>query len=155
MASDQPSRRPPLAQEPGPRHQAREAALHVLYAVDSRKNPSEVDVERCLANYWNFLDGPAPGRPYCDVLVRGVAARRDAVDDIIRTASPNWRIERMARIDRNLLRLGAWEIVYGTDVPTQVCIDEAVEVAREYGAEGAYAFVNGLLDRIARTHNKL
>jgi transcription antitermination protein NusB len=155
MASERPSRRPPPAQEPGPRHQAREAALQVLYAMDSRKNPSEVDAERCLNNYWNFLDGPALGRPYCDVLVRGVSAQREAVDEIIRTASPNWRIERMARIDRNLLRLGAWEIVYGTDVPTQVCIDEAVEIAREYGAEGAYAFVNGLLDRIARTHNKL
>lgn len=134
-----------MASDNGPRRQAREAALQVLYAIDSGV---DVDVERALAAYWANLDGPAAGRPYGDQIVRGVTAKRDAIDEALRGASSNWRLERMARIDRNLLRIGLWEILHGGEVPPQVAIDEAVELARTFGAEGAYAFVNGILDKV-------
>ena len=135
-----------MASDNGPRRQAREAALQVLYAIDSG---ADVDVERALAAYWANLDGPAAGRPYGDQIVRGVTAKRDAIDEALRGASSNWRLERMARIDRNLLRIGLWEMLHGGEVPPQVAIDEAVELARTFGAEGAYAFVNGILDKVA------
>jgi len=135
-----------MASDNGPRRQAREAALQVLYAIDSG---ADVDVERALAAYWANLDGPAAGRPYGDQIVRGVTAKREAIDETLRGASSNWRLERMARIDRNLLRIGLWEMLHGGEVPPQVAIDEAVELARTFGAEGAYAFVNGILDKIA------
>lgn len=135
-----------MASDNGPRRQAREAALQVLYAIDSGV---DVDVERALAAYWANLDGPAAGRPYGDQIVRGVTAKRDAIDEALRGASSNWRLERMARIDRNLLRIGLWEMLHGGEVPPQVAIDEAVELARTFGAEGAYAFVNGILDKVA------
>lgn len=134
-----------MASEPGPRRQAREAALQVLYALDS---DARADVEGALTAYWSNLDGPAAGRPYGDAIVRGVSAQRESLDAALRAASPNWRLERMARVDRNLLRIGAWEILHGGDVPRQVAIDEAVELARAFGAEGAYAFVNGILDKL-------
>lgn len=134
-----------MASEPGPRHQAREAALQVLYALDS---DAGADVEKALAAYWANLDGPAAGRAYGDEIVRGVTSKRDVLDAALRAASPNWRLERMARVDRNLLRIGAWEILHGADVPRQVAIDEAVELARAFGAENAYAFVNGILDKL-------
>jgi len=135
-----------MASDNGPRRQAREAALQVLYAIDSG---ADVDVERALAAYWANLDGPAAGRPYGDQIVRGVTAKREAIDEALRGASSNWRLERMARIDRNLLRIGLWEMLHGGEVPPQVAIDEAVELARTFGAEGAYAFVNGILDKVA------
>lgn len=157
MATDRRSTRPPAPsqQDAGPRRQAREAALQVLYAIDFLPTPSAADGERALTAYWNNLEGPPAGRAYGDTLVRGVVARREAIDEALRVASPNWRLERMARVDRNVLRLASWEILYSAEVPTQVCIDEAVEIAREFGAEGAFAFVNGILDRLARTHGKL
>jgi N utilization substance protein B len=70
-------------------------------------------------------------------------------DRRIQAASTNWRVERMTRVDRNLLRLGAWELVYRSDVPRAVILDEAVEIAKRYGTEDSGAFVNGVLDRIA------
>jgi N utilization substance protein B len=82
-------------------------------------------------------------------MVLGVAADLAAVDEAIRKASTNWRIERMARVDRNVLRLGAWELIHHTEVPRAVILDEAVELAKRYGSEESGAFVNGVLDRVA------
>jgi len=138
-----------MASESGPRRLGREVALQVLYALDL--DPGR-DVEETLAAYWAHLDGPPEGRTYGDRIVRGVVAHRESLDAVLRAASPNWRLERMACIDRNLLRIGAWELLHGgEELPRQVVIDEAVELAHLFGAEGAYAFVNGILDKIAVT----
>jgi N utilization substance protein B len=144
----------PREREPGPRHQAREAAVQVLYALDSIKSPDEGDTERALAAYWANLEGPAPGRPYCDEAVRGVMKIRAALDESIRAANSAWRVERMARVDRNVIRLAAWEMLHTKDVPPEVAIDEAVELARKFGTEDSPAFVNGTLDKVA-SMNKL
>ncbi len=151
------TRRPqsPRERDPGPRRQAREAATQVLYALDSTREPDGSEVERALTAYWANLEGPAPGRPYGDEAVRGVMAQREALDLAIRAANPAWRVERMARVDRNILRLAAWEILHGADVPPQVAIDEAIELARRFGTEDSPAFVNGTLDKLARLHGKL
>jgi len=83
-------------------------------------------------------------------LVQGTEGRRAEIDDVIQTASRNWRIDRMSRVDRNILRLAVGELLASPEVPTKVVINEAVELAKRYGAGEAPAFVNGILDRIAQ-----
>jgi len=81
--------------------------------------------------------------------VRGVLRDLEKTDEQIKKASQNWRLERMTRVDRNVLRMGAWELLERNDVPRAVILDEAVEVAKRFGTEESGAFVNGVLDRIA------
>jgi N utilization substance protein B len=129
----------------GARTTAREAALQMLYAVEV----SGGDLERAISDFWRELPGDAEGRPYADEVVRGVASDRARLDALIASASANWRLERMARVDRNVLRIGAWELATRQDVPRAVALDEAVELAKRFGTEESGAFVNGVLDRIA------
>src|SRR5262245_5087334 len=129
----------------GARSSGREAALQMLFSLET----GGATVEQVIKSFWRETPGNAEGKEYADSLVSGVAAKMDAIDDIIRKASTNWRLERMARVDKNLLRLGAWELLHGTGVPRAVIIDEAVELAKRYGSEESGAFVNGVLDRIA------
>jgi transcription antitermination protein NusB len=110
---------------------------------------SEDESDEVIAAYWREVPGDVEGRAYADALVRQVAAARETIDERIRAASKNWRLERMSRVDRNILRLGVQELAAHPDVPRAVVIDEAVELAKRYGAEGSSVFVNGVLDRIA------
>jgi transcription antitermination protein NusB len=129
----------------GARTTAREAALQMLFAIDATGG----DVDQAISDFWRELPGDAEGRPYADALVRGVRSDATKLDERIRAASQNWRLERMARIDRNALRLGAYELLTRTDVPRAVILDEAVELAKRFGGEESSKFVNGVLDRIA------
>ena len=117
----------------------------MLFAIDASGN----DVDQAISDFWRELPGDAEGREYADELVRGVRAKAEQLDERIRAASQNWRIERMARIDRNALRLGTYELLTRTDVPRAVILDEAVELAKRFGGEESSKFVNGVLDRIA------
>src|SRR5688572_31419392 len=107
----------------GARTTAREAALQMLYALEA----SGGSAEQVIGDFWRELPGDPEGRDYADGIVRGLAASGEAVDARIRTASKNWRIERMTRVDRNILRMGAWELEHKAEVPRAVIIDEAVE----------------------------
>ncbi len=131
----------------GARTTGREAALQMLFALEAGNGSAE----RVITHYWRLTPGDPEGHEYADEVVRGVADELAAVDEAIKKASTNWRIERMARVDRNVLRLGAWELVHSTDVPRAVILDEAVELAKSYGTEESSAFVNGVLNRIAET----
>jgi N utilization substance protein B len=129
----------------GARSTAREAALQMLFALEAAAG----DAERVIADYWLETPGDPEDRAYADELVRGVARELDATDARLRSASKNWRIERMTRVDRSVLRLGAFELLHRLDVPRAVILDEAVEIAKRYGTEESGAFVNGVLDRVA------
>lgn len=129
----------------GARTSGRQAAVQMLFGLDA----TGVEVEAAIVAFWREMAGDAEGRPYADECVRGVAEERAALDEIVSAASSNWRIERMTRVDRNVLRLGAWELLRRTDVPRSVVIDEAVELAKRFGSEESGAFVNGVLDRVA------
>lgn len=129
----------------GARSSGREAALQMLFARDLTGSSAEQTIRR----YWRELPGDAEGREFADELVRAVAAAQDALDETIGAASKHWRVERMARVDRNVLRLGVHELGSSPEVPRAVIIDQAVELAKRYGAEGSSVFVNGVLDRIA------
>jgi N utilization substance protein B len=129
----------------GARSGAREAALQMLFGIEA----SGAIADQAIRDYWREMPGDAEGRPYADEIVRGVLADMDAGDVRIRAASTNWRLERMTRVDRNLLRIGCWELAGKPEVPRAVIIDEAVELAKRYGTEDSSSFVNGVLDRIA------
>jgi N utilization substance protein B len=117
----------------------------MLFAIDATGG----DVDQAISDFWRELPGDAEGREYADALVRGVRDGAEKLDERIRAASQNWRLERMARIDRNALRLGTYELLTRTDVPRAVVLDEAVELAKRFGGEESSKFVNGVLDRIA------
>ncbi len=117
----------------------------MLFAVEA----GSANAEQVIYDFWRELPGDAEGRAYADDLVRGVATSLSAIDQRIRAASTNWRLERMTRVDRNVLRIGAWELSTRSDIPRAVILDEAVEIAKRYGTEESGAFVNGVLDRIA------
>src|SRR5688572_26083245 len=121
----------------GARSTAREAALQMLYALDTTGQA----VEAAIADFWREAPGDPEGRPYADELVRGVMAELERTDALIEAASQNWRLARMSRVDRNILRLGAFELSTRLDVPRAVILDEAVETAKRYGTEESGAFV--------------
>jgi len=129
----------------GARHSGREAALQMLFQMEA----SGVRADAVIALFWRSFDAEPEGKDYADAVVRGVEETLVAVDEHITKASAHWRLERMARVDRNVLRLGTWELANRTDVPRAVILDEAVELAKAFGTEESSSFVNGVLNRIA------
>ncbi len=131
----------------GARHSGREAALQMLFQMEA----SGASADEAIELYWRSFgaDADPESRQYADVCVRGVTASREAVDAHIGKASQHWRVERMTRVDRNVLRLGTWELSEQPDVPRAVVLDEAVELAKAFGNDESSAFVNGVLDKVA------
>lgn len=130
----------------GARRSGREAALQMLFQIEA----SGVTADQAVELYWRtFEDADPEGRAYADAAVRGVVDHTKEIDAKIAAASQNWRLERMSRVDRNLLRLGTWELMKQSDVPRAVVLDEAIELAKSFGTAESSAFVNGVLDRIA------
>jgi N utilization substance protein B len=135
------------------RHRSRQAALQVLYAIDlaRRRSPEESgpaaeEAFEDAAAHFELLEG---ARAFAKELVTGVASRREELDRELAEHAAHWRVERMAAVDRNVLRLAVYELLH-SDTPTEVVIDEAVELARRFGGEASPAFVNGVLDAIHR-----
>jgi N utilization substance protein B len=133
----------------GARTAGREAALKMLFGLEAADALVSADVEGAIVLFWREFGGDPEARPYADEAVRGVARDRAELDETIRVASEHWRLERMTRVDRNVLRLGTWELLHKSDVPRAVILDEAVELAKRYGSEESSAFVNGVLNQIA------
>jgi transcription antitermination protein NusB len=126
------------------RRKARHQALHMLY----QREITEESVGRILADgSWNAEDGEPT--EYCRELVTGVESRQPRIDGIIEDISQNWALSRMPLVDRNILRLAVFEMLYREDVPDSVSINEAVEMAKVYGGEDSSKFVNGILGRLA------
>jgi N utilization substance protein B len=133
----------------GARHSGREAALQMLFQMEQSGSPPDEVIELFWRSF--IADADPDGRPYADPAVIGVAATREGLDGHISQASAHWRLERMSRVDRNVLRLGTWELAHRADVPRAVILDEAVELAKTFGTDESSAFVNGVLNRIADT----
>ena len=136
----------------GTRHKAREAALQMLFAFDLVKSPCDV-----LTNdYWRELGETSiddKTRDFANQLVCGTLKELEAIDDRIRTRAEHWRIERMAIVDRNVLRLAVYEFIY-QDTPGTVAINEALEIARRFSTYEATQFINGILDAIKQDLEK-
>jgi N utilization substance protein B len=134
----------------GARHLGRERALQALYQLE--QDP-RLDAKAALEAAWNASDDEGPPEAQADQfaleLVAGVRDHLAEIDQLIETHSTNWRIDRMQRIDRNVLRIGIFELKYRQDIPRKVTINEAVELGKTFGNEASSAFINGLLDRVA------
>jgi N utilization substance protein B len=130
----------------GRRTRARERALQALYQIDV----AAAGIDEALQSFWrSFEPTEREVQELAERLVRGVAVDRKLVDDLIEGVSTNWRMDRMAKVDRNVLRLAVWELVKG-DAPVKVVINEAIDLGKKYGSESTGAFVNGVLDTIAQ-----
>jgi N utilization substance protein B len=131
------------------RSKARKAALDLLYESDIRGRPvSEVLAAR-------LIEVEYPIREFTQTLVAGVAEHRSRIDEIIGMRAKSWDLDRMPVLDRNILRLGAYEILWSTEVPVSVAIDEAVELAKTLSTEESPAYVNGVLGAIAEIKGDL
>lgn len=126
----------------GVRRRGRELALQMLYQHEL----AGTQVDTILDGMEELDEAPPASREFAVALVRGVLARRDEIDDIIKGQADNWRLDRMAAVDRNILRVALYELIYQTDTPAAVVIDEAVEIAKRFGSERSSQFVNGVLD---------
>ena len=128
----------------GRRRQSREVALQLLYALDiTRANVREV-----LRAGWTEKMLSPEIRDFATILVTGVIEHRDEIDTFIQECSTNWSLERIGLVERNILRFAIYELCFLPDIPPNVTINEAVEVAKKYGTEEAPAFINGILDRV-------
>lgn len=139
----------------GARRKGREAALKALYSLEFLKDPA-ADRNEALEHVWSsMLELPDETRGFAEGLVAGVLAVWDEVNTLMGETSRRWKVERMALIDRNILRLATYEIRYRTDIPVKVSINEAIEIAKKFGSAESPAFVNGILDRIAEVSGRL
>jgi len=120
------------------RTMARESALKILYAIDITKDEPDI----CINNFWLSQDSiEQEVKNYADGIV---------LDRLISDCATNWELGRMAVIDRNILRLGAYELIFAEDIPPKVAINEAIDIAKRYGDKDSGKFVNGVLDKISK-----
>jgi transcription antitermination factor NusB len=132
---------------PGRRRRARELALQLLYELDLR---GECDPGPALDDFWRRHGVPDDVQQFADALVRGTKANQPKIDELITRFAERWDLDRMAVVDRNILRAGIFELLWGGAVPPKVAINEALEIARRFSTEEAVGFINGLLDRVRR-----
>lgn len=126
------------------RSRAREVALQLLYHHDINSEMSRSWVEKFVHERINEQGSEV----FCLTLYDGVTSQLTTIDAQLTSAADNWKLARMTTVDRNVLRLGAFEILHSRETPAAVAIDESIELVRRYGTEDSPAFVNGVLDRI-------
>jgi N utilization substance protein B len=131
----------------GRRRRARELALQLLYELDIR---GDSDPGPVIDAFWKRQQAHDEVRAFAEALVRGVKEQQPKIDELIARFAEHWELGRMAVVDRNVLRAGIWELLWGVDVPPKVAINEALEIARRYSTEESTGFINGLLDRVRR-----
>jgi len=128
----------------GSRRQGREAALQVLYLKDVTRGA----LAQVPEMVWSSEPLTPKIREFAGRLADGVLERQDTIDALIKKYAENWEMNRMAALDRGILRMAAWEILYETDTPINVIINEALEIAKKYSTGESSRFVNGILDKI-------
>ena len=128
----------------GTRRQARELAMQALFYMDVQNNASPQMLERFCGNF----PPSKKSRPFFLKLVNGVLKAKNELDALIERFSTNWKISRMSCVDRNVMRIAIYELLYCDDIPAKVSINEAVDVAKKFGTEESGAFINGIMDSI-------
>ncbi len=131
------------------RSKARKRALDVLFASDVRGESANDALDRAIA------EGDAPTNAYTVTLVRGVVENQSRIDEILADYAEGWTLERMPAVDRNVLRLGVFELLYADDVPDAVAVSEAMALVRDLSTDESPAFVNGILGNIVRNRSSL
>jgi N utilization substance protein B len=131
----------------GSRRKSREQALQILYQVDG----VDASIDQALDVFWDTEPADPDVVEFARILVRGVHKHKDQLDELIGAASINWKVVRMSYVDRNLLRVAVFEFLHMDDVPAMVSINEAIELGKRFGSNDSAAFINGILDKVART----
>jgi N utilization substance protein B len=131
----------------GSRRKAREKALQILFQLDFRED----DIETLLGEFWLENRVGEKVREFADRLVRSTYKNREAIDKLISSTLEHWSMKRLASVDRAILRYATCELMYMPDIPPKVTINEAVEIAKTFGAEESGGFINGILDKIKET----
>ena len=135
------------------RRKGRECALQLLYQMDMQglldADVHSDDIADAVSGFWNSFEAVEDeDRDYAERLVDGVLRELTELNKLIEGASHRWKLERMAQVDRNLLRIAAFEMHYCPDIPRSVSINEAIEVAKRFSGSESYAFINGILDNL-------
>ncbi len=134
------------------RRKAREHALQLLFQLDIKKEkPSALILKR----FWADQQADDEVKAFAEEIVKGTFRHLAEINKLICQCAKNWSLDRMAIVDRNVLRMAVYEVLYRMDIPTSVTINEAIEIAKKYGTEESGAFVNGVLDSVARVTGKL
>lgn len=136
------------------RHLGRIVALQTLYEYEFRvqSNDTSVDIDEILSRNLERYDTAIDDKKFVDALVKGVLVQQDDIDSKIAPIAPDWPIDQIARIDRNILRIGLYELLHQADiVPPKVAINEAVELAKAFGSDNSSKFINGVLGTAYRT----
>ena len=129
----------------GARSKARKRALDLLFAADLRRESAGETLDRSIA------EGAAPTNPYTETLVRGVVEHQARIDEVLSTYAQGWTLDRMPAVDRNVLRIGVYELLWGdADVPENVAVSEALHLVQDLSTDDSPAFVNGLLGSVQR-----
>ena len=128
------------------RHAAREKAFQVIYQMDLNETALDFALESVLEE----AELDAEAADFCRALAEGTLENRPAIDETIKQHTENWKLERMPSVDRNILRLAAYELLYCPEVPDKVAIDEAIELAKLYSDDKAPRFINSVLDKILK-----
>ena len=131
------------------RSKARKRALDILYASEMRSESPVEALDRAIEA------GEGPTNDYTSVLVRGVAEHQERIDELLSSYSEAWTLGRMPAVDRNVLRIGLWEILYAEDVPDSVAVAEATGLVRQLSTDESPGFVNGILGNIQRNKSSL
>lgn len=131
------------------RTKARKRALDILFASELRREDPVEALDRAVA------DGEGPTNPYTGDLVRGVQAHRERIDELLSEYSTGWSLERMPAVDRNVLRIGLYELLWVDDVPGPVAVTEAMALVRELSTDESPQFVNGILGSLLRNKESL
>jgi len=126
------------------RTKARKRALDLLFAAEARGISAGDLLDQQIA------EGEVPNNRYTVTLVRGVVAERARIDEVISDYAQGWSLERMPAVDRNVLRIGVWELLYADDVPSEVAVSEALTLVRDLSTDESPVFVSGVLSAIAR-----
>ena len=128
----------------GTRRQARELAMQALFYMDMRKDASE----EMLEHFCGCFCTSKKSRPFLIKLVNGVLDEKDQIDALVERFSQNWKIHRMSCVDRNVMRIAVYELLYCDDIPPKVSINEAVDIGKKFGTQDSGAFINGIMDSI-------
>ena len=129
------------------RRKGRELALQALYQIDITGDSSIAAVDLFLQHF----EGGAKAKEFARRLVSGVVSQRPELDRLIDQSTENWKLARLAKVEHELLRLAAYEVVFCPDIPVPVSLDEAVEIAKRFASEDSAGFINGVLDHIAKS----
>ncbi len=135
----------------GKRRRARELALQVLYQMEM----NEVDSDEVISSLVGIKGSEETPEvfDFSHVLIDGVKGKQEEIDKVIEEHSEHWKLSRMSYIDRNILRIAVYELLFLEDIPNKVTINESIDIGKKYGTEDSGSFINGILDRVAQMNN--